>query len=83
MPGFYNAIMKDYIPNPEIAIWFQRMVVLMEICIGLALLAGLFTFLASAASAFLVTNFVLSAMGGLEYIMAFLFLCHCINGWSR
>lgn len=63
IPKFYEAIMKVMVPNAEVAVWFQRMVVIMEIGIGLCLIAGLFTFLASAASIFLGFNFVLSAMG--------------------
>lgn len=71
MPGFFEAIMKIMIPNPEIAVWFQRMVVCAEIGIGLCLLAGLFTWLASAASAFLAVNFVLSAMAGYDILWYF------------
>jgi NADH dehydrogenase len=83
MPGFYKAIMKIIIPNPDIAIWFQRMVVFMEICIGLALLAGLFTFIASAASAFLVTNFVLSAMGDWSILWHFFGAIALMGGAGR
>ncbi|MBC8060389.1 MAG: FAD-dependent oxidoreductase, partial [Clostridiaceae bacterium] len=71
MPGFFKAIMKILIPNPEVAVWFQRIVVCTEIGIGLCLLAGLFTWLASAASAFLVVNFVLSAMAGVDILWYF------------
>ena len=56
MPKFYEAIMQIFIPNPEIAVWFQRIVVITEIGIGLCLIAGLFTFLASGASAFMVVT---------------------------
>ena len=35
MPKFYEAIMQIFIPNPEIAVWFQRIVVITEIGIGL------------------------------------------------
>ena len=63
MPKFYEAIMKIMIPNADVAVWFQRMVVLLELGIGLCLIAGLFTFLASAASIFMGFNFILSAMG--------------------
>ncbi|ERK32143.1 FAD-dependent oxidoreductase [Clostridium intestinale] len=63
MPKFYEAVMKIMIPNADVAVWFQRMVVLLELGIGLCLLAGLFTFLASAASIFMGFNFILSAMG--------------------
>ncbi|MEG0772411.1 FAD-dependent oxidoreductase, partial [Clostridium sp.] len=71
MPGFFKAIMEFMIPNPEIAVWFQRMVVFLELGMGLALLAGLFTWLASAASAFMVVNFILSAMAGWEILWYF------------
>jgi NADH:ubiquinone reductase (H+-translocating) len=64
---------------PEIFMWFmdllkpfgfyfQIMIVLAEIAIGLALIVGLFTFLASAASVFLCVNFILSAMAGVEIL---------------
>jgi NADH dehydrogenase len=44
------------------------MVVIMEIGIGLALIGGLFTFLASLASIFMALNFILSAMAGKEIL---------------
>ncbi|MEG2738279.1 FAD-dependent oxidoreductase [Clostridium sp.] len=68
MPKFYESIMEIFMPNPEIAVWFQRIVVLTEIAIGLCLIAGLFTFLASAASAFMTVNFIFSAMAGFEIL---------------
>jgi NADH:ubiquinone reductase (H+-translocating) len=71
MPGFFKGIMEFMIPNPEIAVWFQRMVTFLEIGMGLALLAGLFTWLASAASAFMVVNFILSAMAGWDILWYF------------
>nr|WP_274600931.1 TQO small subunit DoxD [Clostridium yunnanense] len=71
MPGFFKAIMKIMIPNADVAIWFQRIVVCTELAIGLCLLAGLFTWLASAASAFLTVNFVLSAMAGYDILWFF------------
>jgi NADH dehydrogenase len=83
MPGFYKAIMKIMIPNADIAVWFQRMVVVMEIGIGLALLAGLFTFLASAVSAFLVSNFILSAMGGWDILWYFFGAIALMQGAGR
>ncbi len=71
MPKLYEGIMEIMIPNAEMAVWFQRMVVVLEIGMGLALIAGLFTFLASAASAFMVVNFVLSAMAGWDILWYF------------
>ena len=44
IPKFYEAIMKIMIPNPEMAVLFQTMVVILEIGMGLALIVGLFTF---------------------------------------
>jgi NADH dehydrogenase len=70
-PKFYEAIMKILIPTPEMATVFQIMVVVIEIGIGLALIAGLFTFLASGVSAFMVLNFVLSAMAGWDILWYF------------
>ena len=71
IPKFYEAIMKIMIPNPDMAVLFQTMVVILEIGMGLALIVGLFTFLASAASAFMVCNFVLSAMAGWDILWYF------------
>lgn len=51
-----------------VGFYLQIMIVIMEILIGLALIAGLFTFLASAASAFLCINFILSAMAGIDIL---------------
>ncbi|MGG7176963.1 FAD-dependent oxidoreductase [Clostridium paraputrificum] len=68
MPKFYEAIMQVFMPNPEIAVWFQRIVVMVEIGIGLCLIVGLFTFLASGASAAMTVNFILSAMAGWDIL---------------
>lgn len=67
-PGFYEAIMKVFMPNPEVAVWFQRIVVLTELAIGACLIIGLFTFLASAVSAFMTLNFILTAMAGWDIL---------------
>lgn len=68
MPKFYEAIMKIMIPNETMANIFQIMVVALEIGMGLALIAGLFTWLAAAASAFMTINFILSAMAGWDIL---------------
>lgn len=83
MPKFYEAIMQIFIPNPEIAVWFQRIVVITEIGIGLCLIAGLFTFLASGASAFMVCNFVLSAMAGWDILWFFFGSIALMGGSGR
>lgn len=68
MPKIYEKIMQIFMPNAEIAVWAQRVVVLVEIGIGLCLIAGLFTFLASAVSAAMTVNFILSAMAGWDIL---------------
>lgn len=83
MPKFYEAIMQIFIPNPEIAVWFQRIVVITEIGIGLFLIAGLFTFLSSGASAFMVCNFVLSAMAGWDILWFFFGSIALMGGAGR
>lgn len=62
--GIYQWFADNIITmNPFL---FQSVVVLMEIGIGLALIAGLFTFLASAGSIFLCLNFIISALGSYD-----------------
>lgn len=68
VPKFYAFIMKIFMPTPEVAVLFQTMVVIAEIGMGLCLIAGLFTFLASASSAFMTVNFILSAMAGWDIL---------------
>lgn len=69
--GIYQWFSDTFIiANPFL---FQAVVVLMEMGIGLALLGGLFTFLASAGSIFLGLNFIISGMAGYDifwYIFA-------------
>ena len=68
-PAIFTSFMNILKP---FGFQFQVMIVLAEIGIGLAIIAGLFTFLASAASVFLCVNFILSAMAGIE-ILWFIF----------
>ncbi|MHB1392373.1 MAG: FAD-dependent oxidoreductase [Clostridia bacterium] len=64
--GIYQWFSNTFITaNPFL---FQSTVVVMEIAIGLALIAGLFTFLASAGSLFLCANFIVSALGGYDIL---------------
>lgn len=65
-PAFYQWF-TDTIIAPN-AYMFQSSVVIMEILIGLALIAGLFTFFASIGSIFMCTNFIMSAMAGYEIL---------------
>ncbi len=65
-PQIYQWFTKTFIePN---AYLFQVSVVLLELAIGLALIAGLFTVIASLGSIFLCFNFILSAMAGTEIL---------------
>jgi NADH dehydrogenase len=65
-PEIYQWFMETFIePN---AYFFQASLVLAEIAVGLALIAGLFTVLASLGSIFLCINFILSAMAGTEIL---------------
>ena len=65
-PLIYQWFMETFIePNAYI---FQVSVVLAEIAIGLALIVGFLTILASLASIFLCFNFILSAMAGTEIL---------------
>jgi len=65
-PAFYTWFTNAVVAPNEML--FQTMVTFMEIGIGLALIAGLFTFFASIASLGLVANFVLSAMTGWDIL---------------
>lgn len=63
------------------AFLFQASVVAMEIIIGLALIAGLFTFFASILSMGLVANFILSALAGWD-ILWYVFAAIALMGGS-
>lgn len=65
-PAIYQWFTDVFVaPN---AFLFQSSVVILEIAIGLALIAGLFTFFSSIGSIFLCGNFVLSAMAGYDIL---------------
>ena len=83
MPKFYEVIMKIAMPTPEVAVWCQRIVVMVEIGIGLALIFGLFTFLASGASAAMTINFVLCAMAGWDILWFFFGSIALMSGAGR
>ena len=64
MPGIFEGLMRIMLPNPGMAVFMQKVVVFAELAIGLALIFGLFTWLASLASAGFLLMFTLSAMLG-------------------
>lgn len=62
MPGWFESIMEFMVPNVQVALFMQKTMTLVEIAIGLALIFGLFTWLASAVTIGLVITFCLSGM---------------------
>ena len=61
-PEWFESIMKIMIPTPEVALIFQKVMTLLEIAIGLAIIGGLFVWLLSALTIVLVASFSLSGM---------------------
>lgn len=61
-PDWFTSIMKVMMPNMEVAMFFQKMMVFVEIGIALAIMAGLFTWLFSASTIVLVLTFCMSGM---------------------
>ncbi|WP_314062999.1 NAD(P)/FAD-dependent oxidoreductase [uncultured Vagococcus sp.] len=62
MPKWFASVMEFMMPNKEVALFFQKFMTIFEILIALALIAGLFTWLASASTIALVAAFCLSGM---------------------
>ncbi|GAA2902880.1 hypothetical protein GCM10019993_05630 [Enterococcus pseudoavium] len=62
MPHWFAKIMEVMMPNQEVALFMQKLMTFVEIGIALALIFGLFTWLASAATIGLTIVFCLSAM---------------------
>lgn len=62
MPKWFESVMKFMIPNQEVALFMQKFMTIVEVCIALALIAGLFTWLSSAATIGLTIAFCLSGM---------------------
>lgn len=62
MPGWFKWIMELMVPNVDMAVFMQKVVPFIELAIGLAILAGLFTWLASVGSIGFLVVFTFSAM---------------------
>src|SRR5690625_5792114 len=75
--------MKITLPTPEMAIFMQKMMVFIELAMGLAILFGLFTWLASFASAGFLTMFILTAMLGWDQAWALPASIALMNGAGR
>ncbi|WP_138419986.1 FAD-dependent oxidoreductase [Aquibacillus sediminis] len=83
MPGIFEWFMQIVLPTPEMAVFMQKFMVFVELGIGLAILAGLFTWLASAASAGFLVMFTLSAMLGWNKVWALPASIALMNGSGR
>jgi len=83
MPGWFSWIMEIMLPTPEVAIFMQKMMVFIELAIGLALLFGLFTWLSSFASAGFLVMFTFSAMLGWDKAWALPASIALMNGAGR
>lgn len=62
MPKWFASIMEFLMPNQEVALFMQKFMTIVEILIALAIIVGLFTWLANAATIVLVVMFCLSGM---------------------
>ncbi|QBO35974.1 NAD(P)/FAD-dependent oxidoreductase [Periweissella cryptocerci] len=62
LPKWYEAVTKVMIPNEATALLMQKVMTVVELLLALAILAGLFTWLASAVTIGLVVVFSLSGM---------------------
>lgn len=61
-PKWFEWMMEKMIPTPEVALFFQKAMTIIELLIALAIIAGLFTWLSNAATIALVISFALSGM---------------------
>lgn len=58
--------MRTIMPTTTIAMFFQTLLVMAELAVGVGLILGLLTWLSSLISVGLVANFILSGLGGWE-----------------
>lgn len=62
MPGWFESMMKFFVPNYDVAMFMQKFMSVVELLIGIALIVGIFTWLVSAVTIPLVIVFCLSGM---------------------
>lgn len=62
MPHWFESITKVFIPNMQMALFFQKFMTCVEIVIALCIFFGLFTWFANAVTIGLVVVFCLSGM---------------------
>ncbi len=83
MPGIFEWFMQIMLPTPEMAVFMQKFMVFVELGLGLAIIGGLFTWLASIASAGFLVMFTLSAMLGWDKLWALPASIALMNGSGR
>lgn len=83
MPGWFEWLMQIMVPTPEVAVFMQRMMVCIELLIGLALLFGLFTWLSSFISFGSLMIFMFTAMLGWDKAWAIVASIALMNGAGR
>ncbi|MGX6962089.1 NAD(P)/FAD-dependent oxidoreductase [Vagococcus xieshaowenii] len=62
MPKWFESVMKFMMPNQEVALFFQKFMSVFEVLLALAIIFGLFTWLANGVTIALVATFCLSGM---------------------
>jgi len=82
-PIWFQWIMRIAMPNVGFSLFMQKVMVFGQLAIGLALLVGLFTWLASAASTALLTMLLFSAMLGWDNFWALPASIALLNGAGR
>lgn len=83
MPGIFEWFMQIVLPNADMAVFMQKVMVFVEVGIGLALIFGCFTWIASFASAGFLAMFTLSAMLGWDKVWALPASIALLNGSGR
>ena len=68
LPWWYEAVMRTIMPTPTLAQFFQGILVWAEFAVGVALVLGLFTWLAAVLSMAMTVNFFLSGVAGWQLL---------------
>lgn len=68
LPRWYEALMRTIMPTATTAMFFQTLLVVAEVAVGIGLMLGLLTWLSALVSVALTANFILSGLGGWEMI---------------
>ncbi|WP_049786622.1 FAD-dependent oxidoreductase [Evansella cellulosilytica] len=83
IPFWFEWMMRLSLPSMEMALFAQKVMVLLEVAIGFALIFGLFTWISSAVSAGLLLMFTFTAMLGWDKAWAFPASIALMNGSGR